>query len=102
MFNLIKKYFFYDMHNYVLYTHDTISQWDNAYYFTTYKSINDLEMTSSFPDALRLLVEDREETPYKLESISNPFVYLWKKYSRKNKKINWHTCRCDWWKGTKY
>lgn len=60
------------------------------YYFVNCKAIHNLN-TTNFPQKIRLLIEDREESPVSIRPI-NLFSYIWRKYLKRNYK----GFRVDW------
>ena len=68
------------------------------YYFYSPCEIRDLKMVLNrgcAPDAMRIVVDDREEKPIKIRSIHNIFEYIYKKYFKKAEtfrmgyRVNW-------------
>ena len=56
------------------------------YYFYSPRAISNLKTVLNrgcAPDAMRIVVNDREETPIKIRSIHNIFKYIYKKYFKK-------------------
>lgn len=81
---------------YELQTIEPISGFTNYYYFTSWQTIrNCKELTNAYPDTIRLLVVDREETPVSIRFINNPVEYIYKKYIKHplsfpfGSRINW-------------
>lgn len=55
------------------------------YYFYSPREIRDIKMALNrgyAPDAMRIVVDDREEKPIKIRSMHNIFEYIYKKYFR--------------------
>ena len=56
------------------------------YYFYSPREIRNLKTTLNrgcAPDAMRIVVDDREDNPIKIRSIHNIFKYIYKKYFKK-------------------
>lgn len=56
------------------------------YYFYSPREIRNLKAALNHgcaPDAMRLVIDDREEKPIKIRSIHNIFEYIYKKYFKK-------------------
>ncbi|MDY5068253.1 MAG: hypothetical protein SPE58_05880 [Lactobacillus johnsonii] len=56
------------------------------YYFYSHCAISNLKTALNrgrAPDAMRIVVDDREETPIKIRVIHNIFEYIYKKYFKK-------------------
>lgn len=56
------------------------------YYFYSPREIRNLKAVLNrgcAPDAMRIVVDDREEMPIKIRSIHNIFEYIYKKYFKK-------------------
>jgi hypothetical protein len=84
-----KKMYFFQ-----LVTLEPICGFHKYYYFmaTGGRCPRFIKLDSNYPDKLRLLVEDREETPLTLECIDF-FTYLYRKYIKKcflwGERVNW-------------
>ena len=84
------------MYFFELITVEPICNYSCYYYFATgtHNAPRSLEMTNAYPDGLRLLIEDREETPVTLECIDF-FTYIYRKYIKQRghfrygERINW-------------
>ena len=79
------SYYFFELR-----TLDQLS-FGRHYYFVSCKAIRNLN-TTNFPQKIRLLIEDREETPVSIRPL-NPFSYIWKKYFQ---KWNYKGVRVNW------
>ena len=56
------------------------------YYFYSPREIRNLKTVLNrdcAPDAMRIIVDDREDNPIKIRSIHNIFTYIYKKYFKK-------------------
>ena len=56
------------------------------YYFYSSREIRDIKTALNrgyAPDAIRIVVDDREEKPIKIRSMHNIFEYIYKKYFKK-------------------
>lgn len=56
------------------------------YYFYSHREICNLKTALNrgyAPDAMRMVVDDREDNPIKIRSIHNIFKYIYKKYFKK-------------------
>ena len=56
------------------------------YYFYSSREIRNLKTALNrgcAPDAMRMVVDDREDNPIKIRSIHNIFKYIYKKYFKK-------------------
>ncbi len=84
------------MYFFELVTVEPICNYSCYYYFATgrHNAPRSLEMTNKYPDELRLLIEDREETPIILECIDF-FTYIYRKFI-KNKHSYLFGYRVNW------
>lgn len=56
------------------------------YYFYSHRTISNLKTALNrgcAPNAMRIVVDDREDNPIKIRSIHNIFKYIYKKYFKK-------------------
>jgi hypothetical protein len=73
------------------------------YYFYSPRAIRNPKMVLNrgyAPDAMRLVVDDREEKPIKIRFMHNIFEYIYKKYFKKAGTFRMG-CRVDWEKEMK-
>lgn len=73
------------------------------YYFYSPRAIRNPKMALNrgyAPDAMRLVVDDREEKPIKIRFMHNIFEYIYKKYFKKAETFRMG-CRVDWEKEMK-
>jgi hypothetical protein len=73
------------------------------YYFYCPRTIRNLKSalnSGCAPDAMRLVVEDREEKPIKIRPMHNIFEYIYKKYLKKAETFRMGY-RVDWEKEMK-
>lgn len=84
------------MYFFELVTLEPICGYSCYYYFATgtHNAPRSLKMTNKYPDGLRLLIEDREETPVALECIDF-FTYIYRKFI-KNKHAFMFGYRVNW------
>lgn len=84
------------MYFFELVTLEPIAGFHEYYYFTGIGAHcpHSLKLDNNYPDKLRLLIEDREETPFRLNCIDLS-TYLYRKYIKKGGRFLFGE-RVDW------
>lgn len=77
-------------------TLEPICGFHEYYYFMTFgkRCPRSTKLDNHYPDKLRILVEDREETPFTLNCI-DVFTYIYRKYIKKRGRFLWGE-RVNW------
>ena len=84
------------MYFFQLVTLEPICGFHEYYFFTGFgkRCPRSLKLDNKYPTKLRLLIEDREETPFTLECIDF-FTYIYRKYIKKRGSFLWGE-RVNW------
>ena len=77
-------------------TLEPIAGFHKYYYFAAAgtRCPRSIKLDNNYPDKIRLLVDDREETPFRLNCLSFP-VYIFRKYIKKPGSFSFGY-RIDW------
>ena len=74
---------------YELITMEPVSGYYHYYYFCTWgQAVRSTKMQRPIPEKIRLLVDDRYETPIRI-TILSPLQYLYRKYLKKGWTFSW-------------
>lgn len=84
------------MYFFQLVTLEPVCGFHKYYYFigTGTHCPRSLKLDNNYPDKLRILIEDGEETPFTLECIGF-FTYIYRKYIKKSGRFLWGE-RVNW------
>lgn len=84
------------MYFFQLVTLESICESYRYYYFMAVGACcpRSLKLDNNYPDKLRLLIGDREETPFTLERIGF-FTYIYRKYIKRHGRFPWGE-RVEW------
>ena len=84
------------MYFFQLITLEPIGGFYEYYFFTAFgkRCPRSTKLDNNYPDKLRLLIEDREETPFTLECIDF-FTYVYRKYIKRRGRFLWGE-RVNW------
>ena len=84
------------MYFFQLVTLEPICGFHEYYFFMAFGSRcpRSTKLDNKYPDKLRLLIEDREETPFTLECIDF-FTYIYRKYIKRRGRFLWGE-RVNW------
>ena len=84
------------MYFFQLVTLEPICGFHEYYFFAAFgkRCPRSTKLDNKYPDKLRILIEDREETPFTLECIDF-FTYIYRKYIKKRGSFLWGE-RVNW------